>query len=127
MMPSRSRWLRAVLFGLAAAALLVSAAAFFVALRSVADAHARLDREVAARCVTDAQRADRQRALDLGLIAADEAEIRALSAERAKVARLRVPPWVLTEVSTEITADTTRVAVRRADVPAYVPPASCNV
>ncbi len=120
-MPDRSRRVRLALIFVAVAALAVAGFTFAYATVQNHHTEAALAAEIRAHCLADAHVSNRQRTLDLGLIAADRHYLAVLHAEAERPASVHDENLIDAE-----DAWLTHVLdVRYADLPPYRDPARC--
>jgi hypothetical protein len=116
----RARPVRVVAFAVAALALIVAGVAFAYAAVQAREARQAIAAEVIAHCRADAADANRQRALDLALLAADRAVIARLTATLA-----HGTDEDRDEAAAALSYYRAAAAARVADLPAYEDPADC--
>ncbi len=120
-MPDRSRRVRLTLIALAVAALLTAGAAFTYAILQTRHTANALATEIRVHCVTDATTTNRQRTLDLGLIASDRAYLAILHREDKNPASAHDENLIAGQIAwlAEV------LTVRLRDLPAYHDPRNC--
>jgi hypothetical protein len=124
----RNRRLRAGLFGMAALAVVVGAGGFATAIaqnrtaiRDTVAARAAIAAEVQRHCLDDTAASDRQRRLDLALIAADD-QLRTTLRREEPLAASRHDQALIDAQETWVVAS---LVARHRDLPAYSSPAHC--
>lgn len=113
-------WPRIILLALAALAFIAGGAAFAVAISQNRAINHQLAQETHAHCLVDTRQDNQRRALSLGLLQADRAELAALHHELPTADRTGT-----VIIAAQIRWLNQVVAVRTATIPAYVDPAHC--